>query len=275
MNAPKRWLDDAPASSAERQLLQSGLSLEPPPDAQGQVWAALLTKIPPPGAPPPGQGGGGAAAGKGAASAGKGAVAAKAASAGVLKSALIGAGSAVALIAGYSVVTPSTDRPPPPAAVAPSTQTAAPPPPAHAAPPAAAAEPSAVPSAAPSADPVVERRAAVEPRAAASSLPSAAVSATPAAVAEAERETMTREESRLVAEARDALRKGDAAGALTMLEQIRVRFPSGVLGQEREALAIEALARSGRKAEAAARASAFVKAYPSSPLASRVQGFAN
>lgn len=85
---------------------------------------------------------------------------------------------------------------------------------------------------------------------------------------------MLREESRMVADARDALRRGDTAGALGMLEQIRLKFPGGVLAQEREALAIEALARSGRKADASARASAFVKAYPTSPLAARVQSFA-
>ena len=75
--------------------------------------------------------------------------------------------------------------------------------------------------------------------------------------------------------ARDTLRRGDAGGALALLDQVRAKFPGGMLGQEREALAIEALARSGRKGEAAARADAFVKAYPTSPLTARVQQFAN
>ncbi len=89
----------------------------------------------------------------------------------------------------------------------------------------------------------------------------------------AERETMLQEESREMRDAREALRRGDAAGALTMLEQIRARYPGGVLSQEREALAIEALARSGRRAEASTRAAAFLKAYPTSTLAERVQVF--
>src|SRR5262249_47654100 len=104
-----------------------------------------------------------------------------------------------------------------------------------------------------------------------------APSADPSARAAADaalRETQTREESERVGEARDALRRGDAAAALAQLEQIRARFPAGVLGQEREALAIEALAKSGRRADAATRAAAFLQAYPSSPLAAKVQGFA-
>ncbi|MFT3773663.1 MAG: hypothetical protein QM820_50455 [Minicystis sp.] len=277
MSAPKRWLDDPGSTSGvERDLLRAGLSVDPPPGAQGEVWAALLSKLPPPGGGPPGDGGGSTAAGK-AASAGKAAVAAKAsgagavaAGAGILKSALIGAGSAVVLIAGYSAVAPSTPDPlPPPAVVAPP---ADPPPLAAPAPLRAAVAPSVTASAVPSAEPAAPRHVAVDPRPAVSATASATVE--PAAAA-AERETMLREESRMVAEARDALRRGDAGGALTMLEQIRAKFPGGVLAQEREALSIEALARSGRKGDAAARAAAFVKAYPTSPLAARVQQFAN
>jgi outer membrane protein assembly factor BamD (BamD/ComL family) len=84
---------------------------------------------------------------------------------------------------------------------------------------------------------------------------------------------MLREENRQVSEARAALRRGDASGALVQLEQIRTRFPLGVLVQEREVLTIEALARSGRRADASARAEAFLQAYPTSTLAERVQGF--
>ena len=77
MSVPRRWLDDgASATPAERELLRSSLSMEPPPGAQGEVWAALLTKLPPPG--PLGGGGGGAGGAGHAATAGKVAVAAKA-----------------------------------------------------------------------------------------------------------------------------------------------------------------------------------------------------
>lgn len=74
-----------------------------------------------------------------------------------------------------------------------------------------------------------------------------------------------REESMAVLEARSALRSGDAGRSLTLLEQARQRFPRGALGQEREALTIEALARSGQAALARRRAEAFVRTYPRSP----------
>ena len=80
-----------------------------------------------------------------------------------------------------------------------------------------------------------------------------------------------REESRTVAAARDSLRAGNAAEALTLLEQARQRFGSGVLGQEREALTIEALAKSGQSAAARARGQAFLKAYAHSPYADKVR----
>jgi outer membrane protein assembly factor BamD (BamD/ComL family) len=68
-----------------------------------------------------------------------------------------------------------------------------------------------------------------------------------------------------VLEARAALRAGDAARCLTLLEQARARFPRGALGQEREALTVEALARAGQSAAAKRRAAAFLRAHPQSP----------
>jgi hypothetical protein len=81
------------------------------------------------------------------------------------------------------------------------------------------------------------------------------------------------EESLAVLEVRKALRTGDAGSALKLLEQARVRFPRGALGQEREALTIEALAQSGARAAAERRAAAFLRAYPKSPYAADVQGY--
>jgi hypothetical protein len=263
MNAPRRLLDEDTSGlerDLERDVLRAGLVIDPPEGAQEAVWAGILAALPVP--PPPAQG----SAGGGKAAAGKAAAAAKVGGAGaagggsILSAVLIGAGSAVVCIAAYAVVTPSTPEPsPPPPMVAPSSEPGlAPSPPS---PPVARPTPGEPAAAAsPSADPSADRRAPAEARA-----------ADPAA----ERETLLREESRLVGEARAALRRGDAAAALGMLDQIRERFPGGVLAQEREALSIEALARSGRRDEAAARAAAFVKAYPASPLAAGVQGFAN
>jgi hypothetical protein len=110
----------------------------------------------------------------------------------------------------------------------------------------------------------------------ASPAPEAAGSAAPSGGAEptvTERASRLREESLLLGQARDALRGGNAGEALRLLEVSRTRFPDGMLGQEREALTIEALARGGNRAAASARAAAFVRAYPQSPHAQRVQAF--
>ena len=72
-------------------------------------------------------------------------------------------------------------------------------------------------------------------------------------------------------EAREGLRAGRAALVLRQLEAARARFPDGTLAQEREALAIEALWRSGQRAAARLRAEAFARTYPGSPHAARVE----
>ncbi|WP_437911523.1 hypothetical protein WME73_27940 [Sorangium sp. So ce302] len=87
------------------------------------------------------------------------------------------------------------------------------------------------------------------------------------------RESRLREELTLLGDARAALRRGDASGALRIAEQARLRFPGGALAQEREALTIEALWQSGDRAAAAQRASAFLLAYPSSPHVPRLRSF--
>jgi hypothetical protein len=81
----------------------------------------------------------------------------------------------------------------------------------------------------------------------------------------------TREESRLVASARERLRAHDIAGAERELERVGALFPGGVLIQEREALWVEALAARGRTEQAYARAAAFLRAYPKSAHAARVR----
>jgi hypothetical protein len=54
------------------------------------------------------------------------------------------------------------------------------------------------------------------------------------------------------------------AGALELAQQHRARFAGGVLAQEREVIAIDALRRLGRVKEAEARAQAFERAFPNS-----------
>jgi hypothetical protein len=80
-------------------------------------------------------------------------------------------------------------------------------------------------------------------------------------------------ESRVVLEARRALRDGHPDDALRTLEAARAPFADGALAQEREALAIEALAHAGHPDAASARAAAFLRAYPGSPHAASVRTF--
>jgi len=127
--------------------------------------------------------------------------------------------------------------------------------PPHAAPPLAPASPvvAASPSPSPAAS-LVE-----SPAPAASDVEPPAVSnvpgkpAPPAQLSEAE----------LLEQARSAL-KSDPARALARANEHRRRFPGGVLVQEREVLAIQALRQLGRTAEADSRAAAFEKAFPGS-----------
>jgi predicted nucleotidyltransferase len=61
------------------------------------------------------------------------------------------------------------------------------------------------------------------------------------------------------------------AGAMSILEAPRQRFPAGKLAQEREALTIESLARQGQRDPAARRAAAFLQYWPTSPYADVVR----
>jgi hypothetical protein len=92
-------------------------------------------------------------------------------------------------------------------------------------------------------------------------------------VSPVESKSALREESLAVLEIRRTLRAGDANGALRLLEQARQHFPRGALSQEREALSIEALAKSGAHDAAARQAEAFLRAHPKSPYAADVQSF--
>jgi hypothetical protein len=84
-------------------------------------------------------------------------------------------------------------------------------------------------------------------------------------------ESRLREESLLVLDVRRTLRAGDAASALARLAEADAKFPHGGLGQEREALLIEALFVSGKTSEAKRRAEAFLRAFPKSPYAEGVR----
>lgn len=76
-------------------------------------------------------------------------------------------------------------------------------------------------------------------------------------------------EAELLEQARAAL-KGDPARALQRANEHASRYPRGVLVQEREVLAIQALRQLGRAAEAERRTEAFAKAYPGSAFARKL-----
>jgi len=71
-------------------------------------------------------------------------------------------------------------------------------------------------------------------------------------------------EQELVDTARGALARGRAAEALAATERHSARFPNGALAEERDALAVQALALDGRIDEARLRASRFTARYPRS-----------
>jgi hypothetical protein len=77
-------------------------------------------------------------------------------------------------------------------------------------------------------------------------------------------------EPALLEQARRALASSPAT-ALSLTNQDAARFPHGALAQEREVIAIEALRRLGRGAEADRRAAAFAQAFPGSAHQRRVE----
>ena len=66
------------------------------------------------------------------------------------------------------------------------------------------------------------------------------------------------------------LQAGDAAAALSTLERHALEYPEGTFREEREALAIELLARLGLGERARERASAFLNQYPRSAYRARL-----
>jgi RNA polymerase sigma-70 factor (ECF subfamily) len=77
-------------------------------------------------------------------------------------------------------------------------------------------------------------------------------------------------EAELLARAQRALREGDAAGALRLLEEHERRFPLGELGDERRGARVRALCGLGRGAQARAEAHRLLRERPDSPVAAGV-----
>lgn len=109
----------------------------------------------------------------------------------------------------------------------------------------------------PSAPPASSEGAEAVPAPSASSAASESASARAAATRPAETE------AELLERARGVL-ASNPARALAITDQHRARFPAGVLTQEREVIAIQALKHLGRTDEAARRAADFARHYPNS-----------
>jgi len=288
MNAPKRWIDtEGGSNDFERALLEPALQIEIPPGAEQNVWlglAGLVVSASLPVAGAAASAGGAEAAtfaGSGGASA-VGAGSAKVAVIALIKAFAVGACSGALLAGGYSVL---ASRHTEPGTSSGAAQTA---PAGNALMPKSKARAQALPR---SPEPPAEALPEASPPNARPFEPSAAreassAPATAPAVAAfdpleaAERAKPSEHTSRLRAEAlvlrraREALRRGDLASAFAALEVARSEFAGGMLGEEREALTIELLARSGQREAARQRARAFLHAFPRSAHVDRVRSFA-
>jgi hypothetical protein len=273
----KRWVEEASdATDLERDVLRSGLREEPPLGAQEDVWHGLSAVVGPL-AP---------AAGASAVST-VGTVKASATLVTLAKGFVVGVGVSAAVAGGARVIAPRAGTAPsaslravehaPSGAEVGRIEVAVPSVSAGsvAAPETTApSQPSPLPDVSRSSDsPLVPR---VAERAAGPALgPTSSVAAFPLADAHAPaRQSDLEEETRLLQQARAELRAGALASALATLEASRAKFSSPELFQEREALTIELLYRSGQEAAAAERARQFLRRFSGSPHASRIRVFA-
>ncbi len=99
----------------------------------------------------------------------------------------------------------------------------------------------------------------------------AAVAIAPATVAPRATPCTSAEHEARVQAAQRALREGPLPRALALANADRSRCPRGALAEERERVAIEALARAGRPAAAAQRWEQFQRAFPDSLYARRLR----
>jgi hypothetical protein len=274
----KRWLDEASdADGFERSLLESGLDAEPPPRAVDEVWQQVLSAVAPPVGPGPGGGATGAlAAAKGATvtTFGKGfllGIAASVAVAGAervmthrsastseLSAAMQPAPAPMALVARSPLAPVASPALLAPEAFEPSSNEPAPTSSRSVTSARFSASHAPVPAPAPS--PVVALQGSV----AAFPLPDAGPIP----------KSRLEEEAALLRRARAELRSGALAAAFGTLEASREKFSAPELYQEREALLIELLHRSGQGERARERARAFLARFPESPHAAAVRAFA-
>jgi hypothetical protein len=284
MNELKHWLDEASeADEFERAILRAGLEADPPEAKQDQIWSGLVATL----AVAPLAAA--AASTQAAAATSAQSAAAKAATAGVSKAAAVwlavGKGFLVGLAvyaaaAGVSEISnrpsaPQARASSAPRAMAPARVTSR-----NSEPSSAASVPDPTPASedAPS-TPRASRRAGASasaltrgPQNLATNLPSAAAfddSEQPSSA----RLSQLEAETRALRRARDELRASRLADAFATLEASRLQFSAPELYQEREALMIELLYRSGQVTAAELRAKAFLSRFPESPHAQQIRRF--
>ncbi len=243
MSDPER-LRDLLDAGFERSLLEAAEQTSPPPAARRQALSGALASV--------GSVGVAAGAAHAAVQGAHVATGSGAAAAGVIKAFAIGLVSGAVMAGGAVGIEQLAKRPVEPApraAMAPQRFVA---PPSPAPPPGAGAS-----ALAPA--PTAPRRAAVP-------APPSASAVAPS--------TRLAEEVAALDRARSALSGGDARGALRALDDYAARFPQGALGPEASVLRIEALARAGDRARAAALARSFLLGHPGGPLAERARRYA-
>jgi hypothetical protein len=276
MNDPRRWIDQAGAELGfERQLVLAGKKQDPPAGAQDRVWTALGPML--------GPGGGPGSLGPGNAGPGLGSAAPVGGAAlGIAKSFVIGAVvglGCVAAVGGVrklarpgptvpnvSKIVAAPDLGPMAPAARPVGSAESPAPPRS--PPRPVSTGQTDPGPKPWVNGMDEAPATPVGRAA---MPEVGEHSEPAAKPRSERNNQLELEAVELAQAKNLLGSGQAASALGLLTDSSRRFSDGALSQEREALTIEALVRSGKIELGRQRAQAFLAGHPESPLANRVR----
>jgi hypothetical protein len=230
-------VDDPSTHALERRLLQSGLYAGPTDAAVEGLWSALAGRLPanPSGvsaAPIPARTG--FAAGRAAS---------------------VGIGRAIAVVSLGTLAALAGEPSPPPARGVPEPTVTA----------SVSASPEQAPVPPPSAQATVPAVEPVSPpRSPATTIAREARRTAPSAAGEGARESVSDEEIRRILLARRALREGDCGAAIRLLEATRAGAGAFGLAEEREVLAIAALACEGRTEEATARAEAFLATHPRS-----------
>ncbi|HYP99463.1 MAG TPA: hypothetical protein VER96_12405 [Polyangiaceae bacterium] len=276
MSDLKHWLDESSdADEFERSILRAGLEGDPPQTTQDRVWSSLMGTL--------------AVAPVLAATASVEAASAKAAAVGVGKASAVWLAVAKGFVVGLAVygasagVSEISNRVTiHPAPVIKAARVSAP-----FSMPRGIETPTASPTAAlvPTSEEAQSRDDAaprVAPHASASANPTPAsresnlpsvASFDDSTQPSTARVSQLEGETRALRRARDELRAGRLSDALATLEASQRQFSVPELYQEREALLIELLYRTGQRSSAAQRAHAFLSRFPESPHAQQVRQF--